>query len=151
MQSLYNFLARLFLDICILRILYARNYQILILDKFPDRWSWVGRKVLWDYFGECAGDEKSSTRDEGANNLREYRVDVFDPMGFRRWRYTSNENFFKADVSIKHISYVVIQTWKLWVRSLVAIISARSSLVPVSMTRSKSGVHCWNSRCQFEA
>jgi hypothetical protein len=44
---------------------------------------------------------------------------------------------------------VVIQTWKLWVRSLVAIISARSSLVPVSMTRSNSGVHCWNSRCQF--
>ena len=29
-----------------------------------------------------SGDEKSSTRDERANNLRKDRIDVFDSMGF---------------------------------------------------------------------
>jgi hypothetical protein len=30
----------------------------------------------------CAGDEQSSTRDEGANDLREDRIDILDSMGF---------------------------------------------------------------------
>ena len=30
----------------------------------------------------CSGNEKSSTRDEHTNNLREDRIDLFDSMGF---------------------------------------------------------------------
>ena len=61
----------------------------------------------------------------------------------------SKENFLRADFSMRQISYEVMRTSKSWGIRRFAIISARSSLEPVSNTVLKSGVHLPNSRDQF--
>ena len=57
--------------------------QIFILDKyFRTNKVEQGEKFFEIILKRCSGDEKSSTRDERANNLREDGIDVFDSMGF---------------------------------------------------------------------
>ena len=61
----------------------------------------------------------------------------------------SNKNFLSADCSMRQISHDVTQTSKSYGIKRVAMISARSSFVPVRVTMLKSGVQCPNSRAQF--
>ena len=94
--------------------------------------------ILWYYCGTstCSYLKKISTvrkrrKKEHTDGSRRIcvsspkdRVDVFDVMGFVDDN-VFEKTFFKAAVSIKHISYEVIHT----------------SLVPASVTILKSGVH----------